>query len=77
MPSWYVIVLGLVGVIGLFVLIGLVKSVIRLIIAALAGLILAGLAYLAVQALGFSDAVPGIAFLLVGAITALLVLIRS
>jgi hypothetical protein len=77
MPTWFVIVLAIVGVIGLFALIGLIRSVIRLIVAAIAGVVLAGLAYVAVQTLGFTDAVPDTAFLLVGAVGALLVLIRS
>jgi len=71
---WLLVVV--VGIVALAVAIGLVKSVLRLVVALAVGFLAGGLAYFAIDAVAQTDSVPVAAVLVVGAIAALGVLLK-
>lgn len=66
----------LVCVLGFFALIGLIKSLLRLGIALLVGIAIPTLLYYAAEQLGLAESLPGLVYLLLGALSALSVLLR-
>lgn len=77
MEPFPLILIGIIGVVALVAVVGLVRSVVRLIFAALSGIIVAGLAYVAVQSFSIVDNVPSLAFLVLGGLTTLFILAKS
>lgn len=76
MIDWPIIIAGGLAVVIFFALLKLVRSVIRLIVAFVGAAIMTWIAYTAVRLLGIADVVPGAIFVLIGALSALLFLIR-
>ena len=74
--NWIAILVGAVILVAFAAITGLVKSVLRLIISLVVGVLVGGLAYLAVQSLGLAETVPDAAILIPGALAALTVLIK-
>lgn len=74
--NWTYFVIGLVALLGFSALVGLVKSLVRLVIAMVAGL-LAALAFSwIVQFLGLTETVPSALTVAAGALGALSVLLK-
>jgi hypothetical protein len=74
--NWIYLAIGLVALLGLSALVGLVRSILRLVIALVTGL-LAALAFSwIVQFLGLTETVPGGLILAAGALGALSVLLK-
>jgi|AntAceMinimDraft_14_1070370.scaffolds.fasta_scaffold168813_2 hypothetical protein len=74
--NWITILVGAVILVAFAAIMGLVKSVLRLIISLVVGVLVIGLAYWAVQSLGLAETVPDAVILIPGALAALSVLIR-
>ncbi len=74
--NWIAILVGAVILVAFATIMGLVKSVLRLMISLVVGVLVSGLAYLAVQSLGLAETVPDAAILIPGALAALTVLIK-
>jgi hypothetical protein len=73
--NWLVIVIG--AVVGLVALIGLAKSILRLMVALVAGVLMSYLVQNAAQLLGLNFEIPVAVVIVAGALTALLMLIKS
>jgi hypothetical protein len=76
MINWPIIILGGLAVVVFFALLKLVRSVLRLIVAFFGAALMTWFAYIAVRWLGLGDTVPNAVFLLIGALSALVLLIR-
>ena len=74
--NWIAILVGAVIVVAFAAIMGLVKSVLRLIISLVVGVLVSGLAYWAVQSLGLAETVPDAVILIPGALAALTILIK-
>jgi hypothetical protein len=74
--DWITILVGTVILVAFAAIVGLVKSVLRLIISLVVGVLVSGLAYWAVQSLGLAETVPNAVILIPGALAALTVLIK-
>ncbi len=74
--NWIAILVGAVILVAFAAIMGLVKSVLRLIISLVVGVLVSGLAYGAVQSLGLAESVPDAVILIPGALAALTVLIK-
>lgn len=74
--NWIAILVGAVILVAFAAIMGLVKSVLRLIISLVVGVLVSGLAYWAVQSLGLAESVPDAVILIPGALAALTVLIK-
>ena len=74
--DWITILVGTVILVAFAAIVGLVKSVLRLIISLVVGVLVSGLAYWAVQSLGMAETVPNAVILIPGALAALTVLIK-
>ena len=74
--NWIEILVGAVILVAFAAITGLVKSVLRLIISLVVGVLVSGLAYWAVQSLGLAETVPDAVILIPGALAALTILIK-
>ena len=74
--NWITILVGAVVLVAFAAIVGLVKSVLRLIIGLVVCVLVSGLTYWALQLLGLAEAVPDAAILIPGALAALFVLIK-
>ena len=74
--NWIAILVGAVILVAFAAIMGLVKSVLRLVISLVVGVLVSGLAYWAVQSLGLTETVPDAVILIPGALAALTVLIK-
>ncbi len=74
--NWIAILVGAVILVAFATIMGLVKSVLRLMISLVVGVLVSGLAYLAVQSLGLAETVPDAAILIPGALAALTVFVK-
>ncbi len=74
--NWIAILVGAVILVAFAAIMGLVKSVLRLVISLVVGVLVSGLAYWAVQSLGLAETVPDAVILIPGALAALTVLIK-
>jgi len=74
--DWITILVGAVVLVAFVAITGLVKSVLRLIISLVVGVLVSGLAYWAVQILGLAETVPDAVILIPGALAALSVLFK-
>jgi len=74
--NWIAILVGAVILVAFAAITGLVKSVLRLIISLVVGVLVSGLAYWAVQSLGLAETVPDAVILIPGALAALTILIK-
>ena len=75
--NWLVIVIGAAAVVGLVALVGLAKSILRLMIALVAGVLMSYLVHNAAQFLGLTFEIPNTVVILAGALTALFMVIKS
>jgi len=74
--NWIAILVGAVILVAFAAIMGLVKSVLRLVISLVVGVLVSGLVYLAVQSLGLAETVPDAVILIPGALAALTILIK-
>ena len=74
--NWITILVGAVILVAFAAIMGLVKSVLRLIISLVVGVLVGALAFWAVQILGLAETVPDAVILIPGALAALSVLIK-
>jgi len=74
--NWIAILVGAVILVAFAAIMGLVKSVLRLVISLVVGVLVSGLAYWAVQSLGLAETVPDAVILIPGALAALTILIK-
>lgn len=74
--NWIMILVGAVILVAFAAIVGLVKSVLRLIIGLVVCVLVSGLTYWVVQILGLAEAVPDAVILIPGALVALSVLIK-
>jgi len=74
--NWITILIGAVILVAFAAIMGLVKSVLRLIISLVVGVLVSGLTYWAVQNLELAETVPDAVILIPGALAALSVLIK-
>jgi len=74
--NWIIILIGVVILVAFAAIVGLVKSVLRLIISLVVGALVSGLTYWAVQSLGLAETVPDAVILIPGALVALSILIK-
>ena len=74
--NWIVIIVGIVAVVGFFAVVGLVRSIVRIVIAMVAGVLTALAASWLLQAFNLSETIPDAAVLAIGALGALSVLVR-
>ena len=72
--SWVVVLGGIVAVLALIVLIGVVRSLLRLVIALVAGLMVPALVYWIASTFGLGESIPLMAYLALGLISMLGVL---
>lgn len=75
--NWTLIIIGLIVLVGLFAVVGLVKNILRLVVALIVAVLAAMAANWIIQALGLSQSVPDFVVLIVGAFAAFAVLARD
>lgn len=73
--SWMAVVIGVVILIAVMVVIGLVRSIIRILTALAAGVIIPALVYWGASAFGFAESIPWMVYVGLGVLSALSVLI--
>lgn len=76
MIDWPIIVLGGLAVVVFFAVLKIVRNFIRLAVAFIGAVLVTWLAYVIIGWAGLAETVPNAVFLLIGALTALFLLVR-
>jgi hypothetical protein len=74
--SWIVVIIGVVAVLAIVILIGVVRNVIRRVLALAAGLLIPALVYWGASAFGLAENIPMAGYFALGVLSALSVLFK-